>query len=90
MAPRGDKRLPIKLRPFTAWLKRQLNEDGNVSNIEAKQKYTELFGAPKSQKAWSRFSCRIRKRFGLYSVKTKNGNSGKWEYFWSLEEDLEE
>ena len=87
MAPRDDKFLPIKLRPFTAWLKKQFDEDGNVSNGEAKGKYTELFGAPKSQKASSRFSSRMRKRFGLHSVKAKNGSSGKWEYFWSLEEE---
>ena len=78
----AEKQTSAKLKPFTSWLKRELDEDGSVSNKDAKAKYTDLFGAPKSQRVWSRFSARMRKRFGLASEKAKNAD-GQWEYFWS-------
>ena len=81
MAPRKDKYLPARLKPFASWLKKQLEEDGNVSNADTKAKYTELFGAPKSQKVWSKFSSSIRKRYGLNSERAKDA-TGKWQYWW--------
>ena len=81
ISPRKDKHLPARLKPFTMWLNKVLAEDGCVSNGDAKDKYTELFGAPKSQTAWSRFSHRMRARYDLKAEKVKS-RAGKWEYFW--------
>ena len=41
---RSKKHLPARLLPFTRWLEKKLEEDGNVSNSDAKAKYTGLWG----------------------------------------------
>ena len=41
---RSKKFLPAKLCPFTTWLEKKLEQDGNVSNSDAKAKYTVLWG----------------------------------------------
>lgn len=86
---RSKKFLPAKLRPFTTWLEKKLEQDGNVSNSDAKAKYTVLWGAPKSQKQWSNFSARMRNRFQLRSCKVKLAN-GKWSYFWEIKHDQDD
>ena len=86
LAPRKEKFLPARLKPFASWLQKQLDEDGNVSNANAKAKYTELFGAPKSQKTWSKFSSAMRKRYGLNSEKVKDV-AGKWQYWWAKNDE---
>ena len=84
LSPKPKKYLKAKLKPFANWLQHELEKDVHVSNADAKAKYTELYGAPKSQTAWSKFAHRMRKRFGLQSVKVRGAN-GKWKYFWSKE-----
>ena len=78
---RGDKYLPSRLKPYAEWLKKELHKNEPVNNADARAQCTELFGAPKSQKAWSRFSSRMRNRFSVKSAKVK-GSDGKWKYFW--------
>ena len=83
---RSKKFVSARLRPFANWLEKKLAEDGNVSNSDARTKYTELWGAPKSQKQWSNFSARMRNRFQLKSSKVKLAG-GKWAYFWEQKKE---
>ena len=46
---RKKKGMKTKYKPFVLWLERTLESDECVSNVEAKEKYTTLYGAPKSQ-----------------------------------------
>ena len=86
VSPRKNKYLKAKLKPFANWLQRELEKDSSVSNEDVKAKYTELFGAPKSQSAWSKFARRMRRRFDLQSVQVR-GADGRWKYFWSREDE---
>ena len=68
----GQKLLWYKKKfPFTEWVQSEIDNYGCVSNEEAKAKYTELYGAPKAQNAWSKLCSRMRKEIWLTNYESE-------------------
>ena len=57
--------------------------------MQPKRNTPNCGGAPKSQRAWSKFSSGMRKCYRLESVKLRDSD-GHWKYYWSTEEDVDE
>ena len=76
-----DKRVSSNYRKLIKWCQEELEGCGRISNSKAKQKYVDLYGLPpKTQKAWSDITYRLRRILRLKCF-TKKIDS-KLEYFW--------
>ena len=69
-----------KMKPFGAWALQKLEEEGKISNDDAKKKYTEVVGEIKTRKQWENFGANMRRKLGVDSVLMEI--NGEKQYYW--------